>query len=439
MVVGDVIAVQNARKAGLEGVLITSGYESIDRTIAQCRALRRNISLDLYQAMKFKHVVDNCPMGTLVFDREGHISYSNLTDANSDTLKIIELMSEQVDMSCQSLSISRRIGDTQYYIQGRRIDEGYAFYVSGRHTPSLGRREAVLVEDRSSVDRGWRFTMTPQYLSPVLKAAGPGLWRAASHVPVMIVGPAGSGQEATARYLYINCPQPGALMITICCELLTEQSFASMADDIDSPLSDRGHIVYLRGVELLPSPLQRMLYYYICDTGLDRRHTIISSGSCDLRSMVAQGRFDPSLYRLLCARVIALPPLGERGDIEELIRVLLRQYSAERGGEVVGLEPEAMALLCGFDWELNAEQLEQTVRQLVLSCDGAFITAKATEQVLSMQSSEDRSATGIDLTRTLDEIERDIIERVLISEHMNQTAAAKRLGVSRSTLWRKLR
>ena len=108
---------------------------------------------------------------------------------------------------------------------------------------------------------------------------------------------------------------------------------------------------------------------------------------------------------------------------------------------MIGLTPEALTLLQNFHWYLNLDLLHKALYQLVIRTDGYYIQAEDTRQVLDALKLSDVGAENqswLDLSKPLDEIERDIIRHVLQEEDMNQSRTARRLGIGRSTLWRKL-
>ena len=81
------------------------------------------------------------------------------------------------------------------------------------------------------------------------------------------------------------------------------------------------------------------------------------------------------------------------------------------------------------------------MRTLVVAAKSSYISEEQVEELLHREMKKKKSAapSGLDLNRTLDEITRDIVLRVYEEEHMNQTHTARRLGISRSTLWRMLK
>ena len=141
---------------------------------------------------------------------------------------------------------------------------------------------------------------------------------------------------------------------------------------------------------------------------------------------------------MLCGFVLRLPSLAERReDIRSICSLLLNECNRELGRQVTGFQPEAFGLLETFSWPGNLGQLRRVVYSLVLSAQGSYISAGAVRSVLQEQPRSSLDG-GIDLSKTLEEMEKEILSLVLRQEDMNQTRAAKRLGISRSTLWRKL-
>ena len=108
---------------------------------------------------------------------------------------------------------------------------------------------------------------------------------------------------------------------------------------------------------------------------------------------------------------------------------------------IVGMEPEAITLLCQFSWPRNLSQLKRVLQQAILSTDAPWITAKTIRQILK---NEERiflppPQEAMNLNRPLHDIIHSIVLQVLQEEDMNQSQTANRLGISRTTLWRILK
>jgi transcriptional regulator with PAS, ATPase and Fis domain len=179
---------------------------------------------------------------------------------------------------------------------------------------------------------------------------------------------------------------------------------------------------------------------------------VVAATHRDLLAEVAEGRFREDLYYRLNVVQIRLPALRERReDIG-----LLASYFLERAGKREGLEglafsPEAESLLERYDYPGNVRELENAIQHAVAVGEGRVIQAsdlpsalRATRQLPTRggttrtrhASAEDRDSRD---TWSLADVEREHIRRVLDLHHGNATAAARQLGVSRTTLWRMLR
>ncbi|NLN41389.1 MAG: hypothetical protein GX160_05270 [Clostridiales bacterium] len=139
---------------------------------------------------------------------------------------------------------------------------------------------------------------------------------------------------------------------------------------------------------------------------------------------------------------IVVPELNQRReDIPNLISLYISEYNSLYGKQVIGLEDDAKALLQDFNWVGNIDQLKRVVQELVVLAETSYIDYDTVKNVLKdeVPHSETPRVYNINLNNTLDKITSDIIGIVLKEENYNQSRASKRLGISRSTLWRKLK
>jgi propionate catabolism operon transcriptional regulator len=163
--------------------------------------------------------------------------------------------------------------------------------------------------------------------------------------------------------------------------------------------------------------------------------------------LAATEALDKQLYEALTQQVVVLPPLRRRKeDLEQMIRMYLGMYNEKYGKQIVGFRPTVLKALMNHPWPRNAAQLEETIEYFIQQTDGEYIDEKVLVYLINnalMKSNvhDDQLFSGLvplNLNQTLAETERDIINYILEAEQMNQSRAAKRLGISRSTLWRKL-
>jgi DNA-binding NtrC family response regulator len=183
---------------------------------------------------------------------------------------------------------------------------------------------------------------------------------------------------------------------------------------------------------------------------------VVAATHRDLQAEVAAGRFRQDLYYRLNVVQIDLPPLRERReDIGLLAAFFLDRYAARAGREGMSFAPETESLLERYDYPGNVRELEHAIEHAVAIAEGSVIGAAdmpaafRAPRLLPPHGGEGRVAEGpappvpaADRPReewSLEEIEREHIVRVLEALHGNVTQVAQRLGISRTTLWRKMR
>lgn len=182
---------------------------------------------------------------------------------------------------------------------------------------------------------------------------------------------------------------------------------------------------------------------------IDTRY--IFSSNIPLEPLVAAGDFNRDLYALIAQHRICIPPLRERkGDIPALARHFLSRIADQPGMRPLGITQDALDLLSAYDWPGNVRQLQTTLFRAAIFTDGdALTTAELPHLANMMQGMDNSSATthdGIGVTlysedgnlRPLEEIEADIIRLAIGHYRGKMTEVARRLGIGRSTLYRKL-
>mgnify|MGYP002422731528 FL=1 len=148
----------------------------------------------------------------------------------------------------------------------------------------------------------------------------------------------------------------------------------------------------------------------------------------------------------LCCLSLYLPPLRQMAErIPALVNQSLSYLNADMPRRIISVEPEAMALLQSFQWPHNYTQFRRVLGDLAVTAPRQVITAESVRELLRKERHmgvfsphAENANAPLDLNRTLDEIDQDVAQRVVEETGGNQTAAAKRLGISRTTLWRLL-
>ena len=270
---------------------------------------------------------------------------------------------------------------------------------------------------------------------------------------VLVEGEAGTGRDLVARLLHNLSGRHGPFVHVDCGsvapgELETElfghaRSTASMENPLrqGAVLEAGGGTLYLDDVHELPMSTQARLRQVLEEGAISvpgsQREVridcrVVASTGADPAGYVATKRFRADLFRRLGVVSIALPPLRRRrADIPLLAAHFSDRLSAEMGLPPIEFEPSQMEQLRRHEWPGNVRELHDLVEQ-------ALLLDRPPAEALIKPSERGSGAPDYPLDWTLEQVKRHHMGRVLAASDGNKSAAARRLGVSRKTLDRKL-
>ena len=317
---------------------------------------------------------------------------------------------------------------------------------------------------------------SPEYRSALAVAAK----AARNRLPILIVGEPGTGKETVARALHNASLRARGPFVIVDCKavpsnVVDSELFGHVKGAFPGAFSeksgrmleaDMGTLV-LDEIAALPHSTQETLDRVLA-TGEVRPVGCNGSSSIDVRLIATSSTplpesFNQMLGERICATVVNLPPLRERsGDIPSLARHLLQRFAEQELLPPLSDGNDALAVLMRYGWPGNVRQLASVLFRAGLQCDGGGLTAEDFPHIatqsrftgrksdfapsISAQSSEAAlsGAGGVTLftneghLRTLEEIEADIIRLAIGHYRGRMTEVARRLGIGRSTLYRKL-
>ncbi|MGI6028592.1 MAG: sigma 54-interacting transcriptional regulator [Candidatus Heteroscillospira sp.] len=262
---------------------------------------------------------------------------------------------------------------------------------------------------------------------------------AASDKNILITGETGTGKSAFAQAIHNARPHTGLFLRVDCATLNREKLMGISGQPGVLELANNGTL-YLRQVGSLSPQMQELLREILSGSGallspdgktVPLKLHIISSTSRDLAAMTRAGTFSPELYYLLSTLVLELTPLRSR---TEDIVPLMEHSLSRRLGRPPRFRPAVRELLEKHPWYGNMHELLNCCERLcTLDRDGAFTESDILENVLRESLPEPE---GDDLEGRLEK--RRILD-ALAKHGMSRTDAAAALGMSRTTLWRKLK
>ena len=318
---------------------------------------------------------------------------------------------------------------------------------------------------------------------------------AASNIPILITGESGTGKEVIARAIQGSSERAGCPFITVNCGAIPEHLVESIlfghekgsftgahAKHVGKFQEANGGTIFLDEVGELPQDMQVKLLRVLQEGEVDpvgsKRPVkvdvrVISATNRELSEEVKNNRFREDLFYRLNVFPIEIPPLSARAtDIPALIDHFISTYNAQERRNVRGVRHEVMEVLCNQPWPGNIRQLENTIFRAVVLAEDSYLSAhdfpllsdefanaginagppvvfgeddEAGLPAANISAPQSPTESGVSIfdreghLRSLQEIERDLIELAIETYDGKMSEVARRLGMGRSTLYRKLR
>ncbi|MEO0464562.1 MAG: sigma-54 dependent transcriptional regulator [Pseudomonadota bacterium] len=297
---------------------------------------------------------------------------------------------------------------------------------------------------------------------------------ARGHAHSLIVGESGTGKEMLMRAMHAASPRAKAPLRIVNIASIPPASVESVLfghepnafpgafdRQIGALQNCDGGTLVLDEVDRLSLAVQERLADAL-ETGIVRpvgashgfrvEVRLLSASNHDLGELVAGDQFNAALAQMLSGTRINLPPLRERtGDIPALSRHFLSRIGDQPGLKHLSVSESALALLAAYDWPGNVRQLQSVLFRAAVYCEGNTLTAESFPQLSEMLGEPEvpggpatHEGVGVMLytedgnLRPLEEIEADVIRLAIGHYRGRMTEVARRLGIGRSTLYRKL-
>lgn len=448
----DVVSASVARDAGLNPVLITSGGASIrqvfDEALRQTRYLRHYSS----ENTLLRAVISRQPQHCAIFRNDGSLMLSTHQTDDGVIAYLQGIVNEVMAGSVRT--IRKSLGGTLWTIHGEGVsatgaleNDFCAFYFTGaRATPK--RRHAGMSSfsrmEASKAYNGSLYALTGDIsrIDATIDNSNQ------TGQPLLITGEYGTGRTAVALYTYTHGLHADMPLTEVDCGMMTDSSHGFLIDSPRSPLYTQNEVIHIKNFNGSDEGFLDDLFSTIAQTGTCERNRVIFS--CNPHGEHVRRRIAYLKDKFQCVEV-QLTALREQPErVAPLASLYLSQLRSELPNEVLRIDGAAMRLLSEYTWPGNLVQMERIIRQLYLSASDHVIRAADVRSALALerttypqdpagrqaaQTSSARISTDVP-GLTLDQFNRLAVEDAVRRNGGNQSAAARELGISRTTLWR---
>ncbi len=484
VVVGGQVTVDMARSQGLKGVVIGIGKASVKQAIEACQELVKVCRETAERRMNYSEVLDGLPVGVIAADPRGTIRLCNRAavalgaatpaDVGRPAAEALSGSPALPSLKGEAGSGVRitKMGDSRVAVQA------VPWSAEGQHAGvvcvlyDVGTAERVVdqlssPESAETETASYSFDDVPAASAAMRKAVERARRFSLSDAPVLITGERGTGKEVLAQSIHhAGITRPG-LFARVSCDGLAADALerrlfgyekgAFPAARKSSPGAFEichGGTVFLEEVWALPMDLQARVAAVIEHRSLWRvggtepRPTgarIMASSSVDLKQRVSSGQFSDALYWRIVDMRVNVPPLRERQeDIPALFGMIAGRMLG--GSKEICLSSASIARLKRYPWPGNVREMEGLVKRLVAAIRSMpLVPAEAVErmvldEIAPEEKGEPQPLTQVTVTAgSLDNMIMDIIDQFDRSCVGNRSEVARRLGISRTTLWKKMK
>ena len=440
LIIGDAVSVEYAEKVGIQSILLTSSIDSVTEAFSQGLHITSYINdmADKNSLLSSCLEIDDGLF--LVFNAAEQVIYHSVKHSKKNLSMICRHLIHSLSQT-EKRHFSRHVDNIFYNIEGSIIkirEQRYSIFkvkpLKFLSTPGSMPWLTIYRHKESSFD-----------IPNLLQLINPTIWKQAIHSSkekqaLCTLGDLGTDGIALYKQLFNKNSQPFEFLFIVDVSLFTLNALHYFIENPHSPLYLEKSIFLFKGLAEASS---------IIFEAWENELAAIKFSTTSYFSFLLEGARSEELlkrqHKILedfNALPLILPPLKQNKDIILNYALLLIQHDNHlHDHHIVGLEPEAISLLYQYNWPWNLTQLKRVITEAIRATTTPWISVHTIQNLLKNEAEAYAPSfeEPLDLQKSLDGIIYDIAQKVLREESYNQTRTAKRLHISRTTLWRILK
>ena len=444
LVFGDRLTHKIAEELGMNAVFISSGTESIHEAFHQIIQMFQTFSMLDSRIHLLEDSIQIQPSSIIILQENGQLYFSSY-DAE-DAEQVLNYLQELVstsplsDFSSSFHLIGKKLFSIHIKVKFYKKNTFYLFSLSLSPIPNGSSKHGIRYYNQEEIKSNYYtsffcLTTNASVLNSTLYEMN------ACRRPIMILGERGTGKDHIAYRLYLESAYTNKPFISIDCKLITERYWTFLTNDVNSPFCGNDSTIYISNIQDLSDSKCRQLLSLIIDTNLHKRNRLMLS--CSLSIAPTQDPSRDFIDYLTCTSLY-MPPVRELiDDLASTSALYLNKLNLDFSKQISGIEPDAIKILCDYDWPDNYLQLKRVLADAVIHTSGNYIQARCIQEILEREKKQYAMAAPVKSPINCAQPLQDIIHNVVLSAlqecNGNQTKAAQKLGISRTTMWRYLK
>jgi propionate catabolism regulator PrpR len=485
--IGGYTVMDVVEKLGFQGVLIESGNETIIEAVKQAKNLLEVQLREKEKAQILKSIIDFAYDGIIGMDKDGGITVFNpvaekITGVAAETAigSPVDAVVENSRMNFVLKSGEAELGEIQHVGEVSIVTNRVPIVVEGevlgvvatfQELDKIQKMESKIRKKllyKGHVAKA-RFEDIVGSSMAISQAKEKAKQYAEVDSTVLILGETGTGKELFAQSIHNASNRHDKPFVAVNCAALPENlleselfgyvegAFTGARKGGKTGLFELAHegTIFLDEISEMSPMLQARFLRVLQEKEVVRLGDdriipidirIIAATNRDLYSEVEKGEFREDLYYRLCVLRLEIPSLRKRPeDIPALVNYFIEEKGRRLGKSIKSISRKALSRLVNHSWPGNIRQLENVVERIVVLCRTNTIDADIVSEVMDGSSDYSPERQSDASTETefndglLKNVEAEMIRKVLEETNGNKTLAAEKLGISVTTLWRRLK
>lgn len=481
-IVGDNISVKITKEMNLKAFLIRSGKEAITKAILEAKKIAEVRKTEVEKAKRVHAIIEYANEGIISIDEDANIRNFNPRAEEIFAKEGYKIIDKNINDILPELNLNKYMNEHHntlskiWDFKGKEIvgniipifidNKSKGLVITVQETDNIRKveekiRKKLYLKGYTAENTFSNIIGESEVILAKIEEAKD---YAQVKLPLLILGETGTGKELFAQAVHNYSSRSNRPFVAFNCAALPEDlleselfgyvkgAFTGADNKGKAGLFEQAHggTLFLDEIgEISKSIQSRLLRVFeerkIRRIGDDKNTPVdvrlILATNRNLINLVRDGKFREDLFYRINVLSLDIPPLRERKeDIPILTKYFIKKSQIKTNKLIQSISNKGLDYLKSYSWPGNVRQLENVIEKLIVrSVDGYISFDLIKEAVESIKyTNQHRSDQSWNLNKPLEEIEKDIIEVVLAEENYNKKATADRLGIGRTTLWRKL-